>query len=324
MSELSQIQEPIHEEMKVFEKELNASLKSSVPLLGIITNYLLRRKGKQMRPMFVFFSAQMNGGITKSTYVAATLIELLHTATLVHDDVVDESYERRGFFSINAIWKSKIAVLLGDYMLARGLLVSVQYEAFDLLRIVSEAVQEISEGELMQIQRSRNKVLSAEQYFEIIRKKTATLFAACTASGAKSSGASEETVERMKQVGLYTGIAFQIKDDLFDYERKSLTGKPAANDLKEKKFTLPLIYSLSQAKAEDQRHIKKLLRAKRFTPAKVEEVIRFVENSGGLEYAHEKMVEYRDKAVHMLEQFDPSPAKDSFIRLIHYTTDRNH
>jgi len=324
MSELSQIQEPIREEMKVFEKELNGSLKSSVPLLGIITNYLLRRKGKQMRPMFVFFSAQMTGGITPSTYVAATLIELLHTATLVHDDVVDESYERRGHFSINAIWKSKVAVLLGDYMLARGLLVSVEHGAYDLLRIVSEAVQEISEGELLQIQRSRSRILSSEQYFEIIRKKTATLIAACTASGAKSSGADEDIVEKMKQVGLNTGIAFQIKDDLFDYERKSLTGKPAANDIKEKKFTLPLIHALSNASADDQRRITRLLKSKQFTPAMVEEVIRFVEKSGGLDYARDKMIEYREKAIHLLEQIQPSPAKDSFIRLIRFTTDRNH
>lgn len=324
MSELEQIKEPIRAEMKEFEKKFDASLKTTVPLLSVITNHLLRRKGKQMRPMFVFLSAQMQGGVTPSTHVAATLIELLHTATLVHDDVVDESYERRGFFSINAIWRSKISVLLGDFMLARGLLVSVENNAFDLLKIVSEAVQEVSEGELMQIQKSRRSVISADQYFEIIRKKTATLIAACTASGAKSAGADESAVEKMKQVGMNAGIAFQIKDDLFDYDRKSATGKPAANDLKERKFTLPLLYSLSVASRTDYRRIASILRSKQLSAQKVEEVILFVERSGGLEYAHGKMIEYRDKAIAMLEQFPPSPAKDSIIRLIRYTTDRKH
>lgn len=230
MNQLELIKVPIVKEMGEFEKILGTSLKSNVPLLGIITNYLLRRKGKQMRPMFVFLSAQMHGVVNKSTYTAATMIELLHTATLVHDDVVDESYERRGFFSINAIWKSKISVLLGDFLLARGLLVSIENEAFDLLHIVSEAVQNMSEGELLQIQQSRKKFLNSEQYFDIIKKKTATLIAACVAAGAKSAGAKAEAVLKMKEIGENTGIAFQIKDDLFDYERKSLTGKPIANE----------------------------------------------------------------------------------------------
>ena len=324
MNQLEIIQAPIRKEMGEFEKIFAASLKSNVPLLGIITNYLLRRKGKQMRPMFVFLSAQMHGTINKATYTAASLIELSHTATLVHDDIVDEAYERRGFFSINAIWKSKIAVLLGDFLLARGLLVAVENGAFDLLQIVSEAVQEIIEGELLQIQQSRKKILNSDQYFEIIKKKTATLIAACTAAGAKSVGADQETVMKMKEIGVYTGIAFQIKDDLLDYERKSLTGKPSANDIKEKKVTLPLICALERGNSSERSSILKLLHSKNFTNSKVEAIIQFVEKYDGLEYSRNKMFEYRGKAISLLEDYPGSSAKESFIQLINYTTDRNH
>jgi octaprenyl-diphosphate synthase len=324
MNQLELIQAPIRKEMGEFEKILGASLKSNVPLLGIITNYLLKRKGKQMRPMFVFLSAQMHGNINKSTYTAAILIELLHTATLIHDDVVDESYERRGLFSINAIWKSKISVLLGDFLLARGLLVSVENEAFDLLHIVSEAVQEMSEGELLQIQQSRKKFLNSDQYFEIIKKKTATLIAACTAAGAKSVGVEQEAVLKMKEIGEYIGIAFQIKDDLFDYERKSLTGKPSANDIKEKKVTLPLICALERANSSERAVILKLLHSKNFTNRKVDVIIQFVEKYGGLEYSRNKMFEYRSRAINLLDEYPESSAKESFIRLINYTTDRNN
>jgi octaprenyl-diphosphate synthase len=324
MSQLELIRAPILKEMEEFEKALGASLKSSVPLLGIVTNYFLRRKGKQMRPMFVFLSAQMHGNVNRLTYTAATLIELLHTATLVHDDVVDESFERRGFFSINAIWKSKISVLLGDFLLARGLLVSVENEAFDLLHIVSEAVQEMSEGELLQIQQSRKKFLRSDEYFEIIKKKTATLIAACTSAGAKSVGAQKEAVLKMKVIGEYIGIAFQIKDDLFDYERKSLTGKPSANDIKEKKVTLPLICSLEKASSNERRSILKLLHSKNFTNKKVDDILQFVDKYGGLEQSRNMMFDYRSKALNLLEEYPESAAKEAFIGLINYTTDRNH
>jgi octaprenyl-diphosphate synthase len=324
MSQLELIQSPIRAEMAEFNKMLSASLKSNVPLLRIITNYLLKRKGKQMRPMFVFLSAQMHGDINKLTYTAATLIELLHTATLVHDDVVDESYERRGVFSINAIWKSKISVLLGDFLLARGLLVSVENEAFDLLRIVSEAVQEMSEGELLQIQQSRKRFLSSGQYFEIINKKTATLIGACTAAGAKSVGAEQATVLKMKEIGENIGLAFQIKDDLFDYERKSVAGKPSSNDIKEKKATLPLIYALEKANSNERTSILRLLHSKKFTNKKVDLIIQFVEKYNGLEYSRKKMFEYRSKAIELLDGYAESAAKDSFVKLINYTTNRSN
>jgi octaprenyl-diphosphate synthase len=324
MNQLESIQSSIKDELGEFEKIFSSSMKSNVPLLGLITNHLLRKKGKQMRPMFVFFSAQMHGGIVRATYTAATMIELLHAASLVHDDVVDESYERRGYFSINAIWKSKISVLLGDFLLARGLLVAVENEAFDLLRIVSQAVQEMSEGELQQIQQFRKKFLKSDEYFEIIQKKTATLIAACTAAGAKSAGADKEGVQKMKDIGVYVGIAFQIKDDLFDYERKSLTGKPNANDIKEKKITLPLICALEQASAKERNSILKLLHSKDFTNKKVDAIIQFVEKYDGLEYSRTKMNEYKSKALNLLAEYPASPAKESFIQLINYTTDRTH
>lgn len=235
MSELNQIREPIRAELKVFEKHFRESLKSKVPLLDIIMNYILRQKGKQMRPTFVLLTARMFGDITDSSYTAASFIELLHTATLIHDDVVDESFERRGFFSINALWKSKVAILVGDYLLAKGLLLSVERKEYQLLELVSEAVREMSEGELLQIQKARKLDITMDEYFKIIRKKTAALIAACTACGAKSAGASDEQVLLMKEFGELSGIAFQIKDDLFDYDKKGITGKPTANDIKEKR-----------------------------------------------------------------------------------------
>ncbi|HYX05661.1 MAG TPA: polyprenyl synthetase family protein, partial [Bacteroidales bacterium] len=296
MSTIDTIKAPIIKEMNQFEVEFKASMKSNIRLLTIVTNFLLRRKGKQMRPMLVFLSARMLGDITKQTYTAASLIELLHTATLVHDDVVDESFERRGFFSINALWKSKIAVLLGDYLLAQGLLLSVDNDAFDLLRIVSEAVKEMSEGELLQIQKSRRLNITNDQYFEISRKNTATLIAACTACGAKSVDASEEDIAKMKEFGECLGIAFQIKDDLFDYQYDAKTGKPSGNDIKEKKFTLPLIYALANTNTLQRRKIISTIRLHHKNKKKVEEVIEFVKSSGGIDFATEKMNEYKQKA----------------------------
>ncbi|MDP4207489.1 MAG: polyprenyl synthetase family protein [Bacteroidota bacterium] len=323
MAVLDKIQAPIKNEMLHFDSIFKSSMKSNVPLLNIIVNYLLRRKGKQMRPMFVFLSAKLNGEVTDATYTAASLIELLHTATLVHDDVVDESYERRGFFSINALWKSKVAVLMGDYLLAKGLLLSVDHKAYDLLEIVSEAVREMSEGELLQIQRSRTLDITREQYFEIIRKKTATLIAACSASGAKSVGCDEETVNRMKMFGEYVGIAFQIKDDLFDYQTKGIIGKPTGNDIKEKKFTLPLIYALETSTKTERKHILRTISKHYKNSDKVKYVIDFVISKGGLEYASNMMYDYKNKAMNLLSVYPDSEVKSSLKEFVNYTIERN-
>jgi octaprenyl-diphosphate synthase len=309
--------------MSKFEDVFKASMKSKVPLLNIITNYILRRKGKQMRPMFVFLSAKLNGEITEKSYTAASLIELLHTASLIHDDVVDESYERRGFFSINALWKNKIAVLMGDYLLSRGLLLSVQDKAYDLLEIVSVAVREMSEGELQQIQLSRTMKITREQYFEIIRKKTAALISACTSAGTKSVGASEETVANMKLFGEYVGIAFQIKDDLFDYLPQGLIGKPTANDIKEKKLTLPLIFALENATDKERKQILSTIRRHNKNAEKVKTVIQFVIDKGGLQFSENTMHEYKQKAIDLLNSYPESDIKDALIGLVNYTIERN-
>jgi octaprenyl-diphosphate synthase len=317
------IKAPIKGEMSKFEDVFKASMKSKVPLLNIITNYILRRKGKQMRPMFVFLSAKLNGEITEKSYTAASLIELLHTASLIHDDVVDESYERRGFFSINALWKNKIAVLMGDYLLSRGLLLSVQDKAYDLLEIVSVAVREMSEGELQQIQLSRTMKITREQYFEIIRKKTAALISACTSAGTKSVGASEETVANMKLFGEYVGIAFQIKDDLFDYLPQGLIGKPTANDIKEKKLTLPLIFALENATDKERKQILSTIRRHNKNAEKVKTVIQFVIDKGGLQFSENTMHEYKQKAIDLLNSYPESDIKDALIGLVNYTIERN-
>jgi len=317
------ITKPISGEMKNFEAYFRNSMKSPVPLLDIILNYLIRRKGKQMRPMIVFLSAKLNGGINNTTFVAASLIELLHTATLVHDDVVDETNERRGFFSIRALWKSKIAVLVGDYLLSKGLLLAIDNNETELLRIVSVAVREMSEGELLQIEKSRKLNISEPEYFEIIRKKTATLIASCAASGAKSAGAAVHIIEIMRLFGEYTGIAFQIKDDIFDYQKKGLIGKPTGNDIKEKKITLPLIYALENATDKERKRILKLISARQKDQGKIDEIIDFVNVKKGLEYAASKMDNYRQKAIEMLDQFENCEAKNSLIELVNYTTTRN-
>lgn len=324
MSSIEKIQSPIKDEMSKFDEIFKGSMKSKVPILNIITNYILRRKGKQMRPMFVFLSAKLNGEVTEATYTAASLIELLHTATLIHDDVVDESFERRGFFSINALWRSKIAVLMGDYLLAKGLLLSVDHKAYDLLEIVSEAVREMSEGELLQIQRSRTMNITRDQYFEIIRKKTATLIAACTASGAKSVGKDSEVIDRMKLFGEYVGISFQIKDDLFDYQAKSLTGKPTGNDIKNKKLTLPLIYSLENSSFNEKKHILRTINKHNKNSEKIKKVVDFVISKGGLDFATKTMYDYRNKAIDLLSEYPESETKKSLIELVNYTIERNN
>lgn len=294
---LSDIKAPISKEMNEFEPFFRNQLKTKIPLLDIITNYVLRRKGKQMRPMLVFLTAKLNGEIGDASYVAATLIELLHTATLIHDDVVDETYQRRGFFSINALWKSKVAVLVGDFFLSKGLSIALDKDQIDVLKVVSHAVTEMSEGELLQIEKSRKLDITEEVYYDIIRKKTATLIAACTKAGALSVSANDERMKAMADFGENLGIAFQIKDDLFDYEKNSLIGKPTGNDIKEKKLTLPLIHALHNTDLKQRKHILSTIRRHHKKEKKVQEVVEFVKNNGGLEYAHQCMLDYKQKAL---------------------------
>ena len=282
MSTIDLIKKPILKEMSDFESRFRDSIKSKVPLLGLITNYILRRKGKQMRPMLVFLSAKLiRGSTANDTFVAASLIELLHTATLVHDDVVDESYERRGLFSINALWKNKISVLVGDYFLAKGLLLAVDNNAFDILKIVSESVKNMSEGELLQIEKSRKLNITEDIYYEIISKKTATLIASCTACGASSVNATDEEIKTLKELGSNIGMAFQLKDDLLDYQSKSNIGKPTGNDIQEKKMTLPLIYALSKSSTSEKRSILKIVKSKKKNQKEINTVIDFANIKGG-------------------------------------------
>ncbi|MFZ7115323.1 MAG: polyprenyl synthetase family protein [Bacteroidota bacterium] len=324
MSQLDEIKAPISSVMDEFENKFRASMKSQVPLLDRITHYIVKRKGKQMRPMFVFLSAGLCGGINETTHRAATLIELLHTATLVHDDVVDDSNERRGFFSINALWKNKIAVLVGDYLLSKGLLLSVKHKDYNFLDIVSEAVRVMSEGELLQIEKARKLDISEEIYYEIIRQKTASLIASCCASGAASAGSSQEVVNKMHEFGELIGMAFQIKDDLFDYGPDGVIGKPTGIDIKESKMTLPLIYSLMKADRSTKRRIVNIIKNHNTEDKKVKEVISFVKDSGGMEYATAKMLEYQSRAFVVLDTFPDSIFKNSLRELVKYTTERNH
>ena len=297
-------------------------MKSSVPLLDKITNYIVKRKGKQLRPMFVFLSAQTVGTINESTYRAAALIELLHTATLVHDDVVDDSNERRGFFSVNALWKNKIAVLIGDFLLSRGLLLSLDNDDFHLLKIVSTAVKEMSEGELLQIEKARRLDISEEIYYEIIRQKTASLVAACCASGAASVTSDQNTIAKFKEFGILTGMAFQIKDDLFDFGSSEEIGKPTGIDIKEKKMTLPLIYALNQSSWMEKRKIINIIKNHNTDSDKVKEVIDFVIAKGGIAYAEKIMLDYKNKALTLLKDFPESPARSSLEQLVVYSIER--
>ncbi|KPK86956.1 MAG: polyprenyl synthetase [Bacteroides sp. SM23_62_1] len=322
MLPLNEIRQPVDEEMRMFEKHFRSSMKSNVPLLNLITHYILRRKGKQIRPLFVFLTAKMLGKVDESTYHAASLIELLHTATLIHDDVVDESYERRGYFSINALWQSKVAVLLGDYLLSKGLLLAVDHHEYDLLNIVTEAVREIIEGELLQIQKSRKLNINKDEYFEIIRMKTATLISACTASGAHSVGADKLTVQNMKKFGENVGMAFQIKDDLFDYQKQGIIGKPTGNDIKEKKFTLPLIHALENGDPDTKRQIIRSIKRHNNNAHKIQEVIAYAVRNKGIEYSIMKMNEYRDTALELLKGYPDNDAKKSLISLVNYVVTR--
>ena len=316
------IKSPIDKHLTEFDKRFKKTMKSSVPLLDIITAYIVKSKGKQIRPMFVFFSSELCGGINETTYRAASLIELLHTATLVHDDVVDDSNERRGFFSINALWKNKIAVLVGDFLLSKGLLLSLENDDFQLLKIVSNSVKEMSEGELLQIEKARNLDIVESIYFEIIRKKTATLIASCCACGAAAAGASKETIEKMYNFGEAVGITFQLKDDLFDFEKNSNIGKPHGIDIKEKKMTLPLIYMLNIMKNSDRKKVINIVKNHNQNPEKVAEVIKLVNESGGIAYTMQKMLEYQQLALDILYEFPESPTRDSIESLVNFIVER--
>ncbi|MFK7756357.1 MAG: polyprenyl synthetase family protein [Flavobacteriales bacterium] len=322
MPSVADIKAPIANELKIFEEHFKNSLKSKVSLLDKITHYIIKRKGKQMRPMFVFLCAKLNGEINENTYTAASLIELLHTATLVHDDVVDDSSHRRGFFSLNALWKNKIAVLVGDYLLSRGLLLSVEKGQFQLLGIVSKAVQEMSEGELLQMEKARKLNIDEAQYYEIIRQKTASLIAACCAAGSASVNVTDEQQSKMYEFGEKVGMAFQIKDDLFDYQIMNKTGKPTGIDIKERKMTLPLIYALNNADKKERRWLINSVKKHNENKTRVREVMEYVRNSGGINYATEVMNKYAQEALLLLDNFSDSTAKASLESLVNYTIAR--
>ncbi len=322
MSIVSKIKYPIKDEMKLFEKKFKQSLQSKVPLLDRIMHYIIKRKGKQMRPMFVFLTAQLFGEVNDKSYRAASLIELLHTATLVHDDVVDEANLRRGFFSVNALWKNKIAVLVGDFLLSKGLLLSVENEDYDLLKTVSSAVKDMSEGELLQIEKARKLDIEESVYFDIIRKKTAVLIASCCACGASSMKQSEEIIKKLYLFGEKVGIAFQIKDDLFDYTQSSFIGKPTGIDIREQKMTLPLIYTLNNVDKKTKNGIINTVKNDHKNVKKVSDLIELVKNTGGLKYASEIMKNYQKEALTILSEFPDSNAKNSLELLVDYVINR--
>jgi octaprenyl-diphosphate synthase len=313
----------ISKELDLFELHFRNAVRSKVALLDRIMEYIVKRKGKQLRPMFVLLSAKLGGAITESSYRAASLVELLHTATLVHDDVVDEADERRGFFSINALWKNKIAVLVGDYLLSKGLLLSLNNKDYNILQILSEAVKLMSEGELLQIEKSRKLNLDESVYFDIIKGKTASLLASACAAGASSTFESQEQIEKMRLFGEKVGMAFQIKDDLFDYGIKDI-GKPTGNDIKEKKLTLPLIYTLNNCEASLKKNIIYIIKNQSKNKAKVEFVINEVKKSGGIEYTIKKMFSFRDEALGILHSFEETEVRDALEELVRYTTDREY
>ena len=320
---MKHVKQIIGKELEEFERKFSDNVKGSNPLLDRIMRFIIRRKGKQMRPMFVFLSAKIAGGITETTYRAASLIELLHTATLVHDDVVDNAMLRRNFFSINALWKNKIAVLVGDYLLAKGLLLSVEHGDYKILQITSRAVKEISEGELLQMEKARKLDIREDIYFEIIRAKTASLLSAACAAGAFSSSENEETTARFRLFGEKAGIAFQIKDDLFDYGQDNI-GKPTGIDIKEKKMTLPLIYTLQHADPATRKKIIYIIKNQSTDRKKVDEVIHLVKESGGIGYATGKMKEYQQEALELLRQYPDSPARQAMEELVNYVIERKY
>lgn len=321
MLTVKEIKAPILHELDVFEVKFKEAMHSRISLLNRVTHYMIKRKGKQMRPIFLLLTAKMLGDIQERSYSAATLMELLHTATLVHDDVVDDAYERRGFFSINALWKNKVAVLLGDYLLSRSLLLSIDNKDFRSLEIISKAVKAMSEGELLQIEKARKLDITEEVYFEVIRQKTASLIAACCEAGAVSVGREDEA-ERMFRFGELIGLAFQIKDDIFDYGDGKKTGKPSGNDIREQKMTLPLIYALNHSDKKTRSTLINIVKRYNENPQKIREAIQLIIEAGGILYAHTKMMELKNEALILLNDIPDSPAKQSLIGLVEYTVNR--
>ncbi len=319
---LKEIKRPVEEELQKFDKHFRQSMKSNVALLDTITYYIVQRKGKQVRPLFVFLCARLFGKINDSSHNAAAFIEILHTATLVHDDVVDESNKRRGFFSINALWKNKVAVLVGDFLYAKGFLLSIENEEFELLRIVSQAIKEMIEGELTQIDKTRKLDIDEEVYYDIIRQKTAYLIAAACSAGASTTTNDRDVIEKMRLFGETIGIAFQIKDDLFDYGEEDI-GKPTGIDIKEKKMTLPLIHVLRKADKKNRRWIINILKRHNNNKVKVKELVNYVKNNGGIEYAQNALNKYTEQAIAILHEFAPSPARDSIEQLVQFVIARN-
>jgi octaprenyl-diphosphate synthase len=319
---VEEIKKPIAEEMKLFEQKFYESMQSRVALLDKVTRFIVTTKGKQMRPMFVFLCAKLIGNVNDKTYRGASMIELIHTASLVHDDVVDESFKRRNFFSINALWKNKIAVLVGDFMFSKSVLLATDHNDLDLLSVISKTIKQISEGELLQLEKARKLDITEEVYYEIIRQKTATLIAACCEIGVLSNGADTALAQKMQDFGTYTGIAFQIKDDLFDYLSKNIIGKPVGIDIKEQKMTLPLIHTLKTASEEDRKYYFKTIKRYNNDQKRVKELIDFVKKSGGLDYAIGIMKDYQQKAKNILSEFPDSEAKHSLNLMLDYVIER--
>jgi len=319
---VEQIKQPINDEMKLFEQKFYESMQSKVALLDKVTRFIVTTKGKQMRPMFVFLCAKLVGEVTEKTYRGASMIELIHTATLVHDDVVDESFKRRNFFSINALWKNKIAVLVGDYLLSKSVLLSTDHKDYDLLGVISRTIREMSEGELLQLEKARKLDITEDVYYEIIRQKTATLIAACCEIGVLSNNADEALAKKMMDFGTFTGMAFQIKDDLFDYLSSNVIGKPVGIDIKEQKMTLPLIHTLKIADEKDRKYYFDTIKRYNNNPKRVKELIEFVKTSGGLEYAITVMKDFQQKAKDILDEFPDSEARKSLHIMLDYVIER--
>ncbi|WP_223599499.1 polyprenyl synthetase family protein [Chryseobacterium sp. GVT01B] len=319
---VEEIKRPINDEMKLFEQKFYESMQSKVALLDKVTRFIVTTKGKQMRPMFVFLCAKLVGEVTEKTYRGASMIELIHTATLVHDDVVDESFKRRNFFSINALWKNKIAVLVGDYLLSKSVLLSTDHKDYDLLGVISRTIREMSEGELLQLEKARKLDITEDVYYEIIRQKTATLIAACCEIGVLSNNADEALAKKMMDFGTFTGMAFQIKDDLFDYLSSNVIGKPVGIDIKEQKMTLPLIHTLKIANEKDRKYYFDTIKRYNNNPKRVKELIEFVKTSGGLEYAITVMKDFQQKAKDILNEFPDSEARKSLHSMLDYVIER--
>lgn len=322
-NKVDELKAPIEKELKLFEEKFREVMRSNVPLLDKVNYYIYQRKGKQVRPMFILLAAKMCGDVTEATYVGASLVELLHTATLVHDDVVDDAYERRGFFSVNALWKNKIAVLVGDYFLSKGLILALDTKNYNLLHITSNAVQRMSEGELLQMEKARKLDIDESVYFEIIKNKTASLIAAACEVGAASATQDAELIEKLRCIGENIGIAFQIKDDLFDYGEADI-GKPRGIDIKERKMTLPLIYTLNHSTKEEKRWIINIVKNHNEDKDKVNELIQFIKTKNGLKYTETKMYEYKQKAFDLINTIPDTAAKNGLVALVNYITERNY